>query len=303
MTSHENRNDRLLARVRASMGRTHLSNGGRHRIAAELERPAAGNTTLRDGPTSRWPVYAWGAAATAAAVVVAEILGRSQLALAAVSTGIERTTYDLEIGGALVQWLPVEQSGRFTVEETIDHDRTGRYRLLKRAADGSIAAGAADDPQTRTRTRYVRLGGRGYLLRLTDAPAGALSVAAARSVALRAMLGVMRTAPDAVVTPVVRGGEDAFEITAAQTGLPLPLVLHRARAVVRSADARLLEFEADGAFADEAFSVAFTLRNVETLPAGTADFTLEPVDGDEVTQVAAASPWAMLDLITRCVTR
>ena len=111
-------------------------------------------------------------------VSAAEILGRSRTALGADVTGIEVLTYDLALEGLLGDLVPQDHAGRFTVEETIDHDREGRYRIVKLAANGQVVEGAADDALRQTRVRYLRANGNGFLFRFTAAEPTALSAPA-----------------------------------------------------------------------------------------------------------------------------
>src|SRR5204863_9947215 len=122
----------------------------RERLGSTTSR---GATTLRPGRRTR--PWAWGVPLTAAATIAlvlyvvpgidrrttvsaAEILGRSRTALAAPTAGIEVLTYDLELAGVLADLIPEEQTGRFTVQELVDHDHEGRYRVVKLTSSGQI---------------------------------------------------------------------------------------------------------------------------------------------------------------------
>src|SRR5689334_3866408 len=198
----------LISRTIDALGTTELPANSRNAIRSSLAQTAAvGATTLR--PVRRAWRVAWGIPLTAGAAIAlivfvipgidrrttvsaAEILGRSRSALAASASGIEVLTYDLELSGILAELIPAEQSGRFTVQELVDHDHDGRYRILKLTADGHIVGGAADDPLRGTRTRYMRANGRGYLLRFNGAEPAALSLPALKRSVLQTFIGFMQ---------------------------------------------------------------------------------------------------------------
>jgi hypothetical protein len=261
-------------------------------------------------PIRTLPRWAWAAPLAAAAAVLlffvivpgidrrttvsaAEILGRSRTALAAQSSGIEVLTYDLELAGVLADLVPEEQSGRFTVQELVDHDHEGRYRVVKLAADGKMVGGAADDPLRGTRARYMRADGRGFLLRFEGATSTFLSLPALKRTALQTFIGLMQAGRMQTMREVQRGREACYEIVVPGSGVTGMLVtLDRARAVVTAADARLVEFSAAGTAADRPFTIDFTLRSRELRPATTAqdsDFDLAAQPGDIVLQGDASN--------------
>ncbi|MEP6916478.1 MAG: hypothetical protein ABJC89_12565 [Acidobacteriota bacterium] len=260
-----------------------------------------GATTMRTvRPTSPW---LWSAGIAAAAVVLfvvivpgvdrnttvsaAVVLGRSRTALAAPVSGVEVLTYDLDFDGVLGDLIPVEQAGRFTVQESIDHDHQGRYRIVKLAPDGQMVGGAADDPLARTRVRYVRAKGRGYLLRFEGAEFTALSLPVVKRAALQTFIGLMQASAGQTLRDVRRAGEACYEIDIPQNAVaPGSLVaLARARAVITAADSRLVEFSAAGALMDRPFSLDFALRSRERRTASAADardFEIAAQPGDVV---------------------
>jgi hypothetical protein len=327
MTNAPDDFDPTLDAVRRAMNPVRLADDARARIARRLTQEStnatrrSGATTLR-GVASPWRWHAgWIATAAAAALIVAwafpavdrsttvsaaEILDRSQQALSASVSGVEKITYDLTLDGILLQLLPEGQAGRFTVEETVDHDHPGRLRIVKLADDGRLAAGLADDPVARTRVRYVRFDSRGYLLRFTDAPALPLSLASARRLALQVLLGLMQTSANPSLVEIDRSGEAAYEITVPAIAVSGPVVLQRARAVIGREDARLLDFDAAGSIGPQPFAVTFNMRTRELRGASrgdTSDFTLGPSPGDEVIEARGTSSMPVWDAISRCLTR
>jgi hypothetical protein len=234
-------------------------------------------------------------------VSAAEVLDRSRNALSAPSTGIEVLTYDLALEGVLGELLPVEQAGRFTVEEMIDHDHAGRYRLLKLAPDGRTVLGAADDPPRGTRTRYVRADGRGYLLRFSDVEKTALSVPDLKRFALQTFITLMQSSGGKTLSETVRNGEPCYVIDMPSGSVAggAMLMLEGARAIVTVADARLVEFSAFGRIAERPFSIEFALQSRELRPAHTADSSVFdiPAGPDDVLLQAGGSANPLWDVV------
>ena len=312
--------ERLVETVRDALG-THDPEPAR--VAAMRAHIAAasvrGGTTLREGHRRpRWWIAGAALAAAAAAllliivlptidrrttVTAAGILGRSRAALSAPATGIEVLTYDLSVEGVLAELLPSEQSGHLTVEETIDHDHPGRYRLLKLAPDGEVVGAIADDTVRGTRARYVRAHGRGYLLRFTAPDPTAFSLPALKRMALQAFITLLQTTGDPALREIQRDGEACYEVTIPQTdGLPDAVVsLSHARAIITAADARLVEFSAAGRIAQRPFGIEFVLRGRGLRPASSvtdADFDIAARPGDIVLQGSASSN-PMWDVVER----
>ena len=284
---------RLTARVLDAAGRDGLPPAVRESLRTQLSNteapgaPATGATTLR--PVRSAPRWLWPAGLAAAAglllffvvvpgvdrqttVSAAEILGRSRTALAAPVSGVEVLTYDLGVDGVLGDLIPDEQAGRFTVQEVIDHDHDGRYRIVKLAANGEMVGGAADDPLRHTRVRYVRASGRGYLLRFDGADLTVLSLPALKRMVLQTFIGLMQASSGQTLREMQRAGETCYEIDIPQSVVEPGslLALARARAVVTAADSRLVEFSAAGAVADRPFTVDFVLRSRQMRPAAAA---------------------------------
>ncbi len=325
---------RLTDRVVDAAGAATMADGARARLRTRVvDAPASGATTLR--AVRKTPRWAWGLPLAAAAALLiffvlvpgidrqttvsaAEILGRSQAALAAPLTGLEFVSYDLEIGGALGNLLPDEQAGRFEVHEFIDHDHDGRYKIVKLAADGRIVGGAADDTLRGTRTRYMRVNGRGFLLRFEGAAPTVLSVVALKKSALQIFIGLMQTSATQTIREIDRNHPSPFPGGAAQSehcyeitipGMSVPaaslLTLDRARAVITAADARLVEFSAAGTFSGQPFTVDFAQRLrmlssvviVNGVNVG-EDFEMKPEPGDVVLQGDATTN-PLWDVLTR----
>jgi hypothetical protein len=310
---------RLMANVTESTSQLNLSPARATAIKRQLQAsgPAVseprrgeskGATTLRQERDPRQAGWLAAGAAVAATLLLvaivprlnrtetvsaAEILGRSHAALASPSSGIEILTYDLAVEGVLAQLLPQEQTGRFTVEEAVDHDR-GRFRIVRLAPDGTPVAGAVEDPVAGERVRYVRAHGRGYLMRFSAAERLPLSLPAIKRAALQTFVAIMQGQPNASVSETWRAGERVYVVdipqdrAVAEAGL---FALTRGRAVIAAGDARLLEMDAVGTIADQTFSVSFALRDrrVERGPAAPAQFQIAPLPGDVVLDGASTT--------------
>jgi hypothetical protein len=307
---------RLTNRVIEAAGSAAMTDAARAQMRARIvDAPAGGATTLR--VVSKTPRWAWGLPLAAAAALLvyfvvvpgidrqttvsaSEILGRSQAALSAPKTGFELFWYDLEIGGALGDLVPAEQAGRFTVQEDIDHDHEGRYRIVKLAPDGRIVAGAADDTVRGTRTRYIRVNGRGFLLRFERAAPTALSVVALKKSAMQIFIGLMQTSSDQTMRELDRGGEHCYEITIPAVSVPATslISLDRARAVITAAESRLVEFSAAGTLSGQPFTIDFAQRFHAWNGTGTDNFDIAAEPGDTVLEGDATTN-PLWDVLTR----
>lgn len=318
---------RITERVIDGAGKDDLPGAVRDAMRARLVNvdgtPAIGATTLR--PVRGTPRWVWSAGLAAAAGVLllfvvvpgvdrqttvsaAEILGRSRTALGADITGIEVLTYDLALDGVLGDLIPQEHAGRFTVEETIDHDREGRYRIVKLAADGQVVGGAADDALRQTRVRYLRANGNGFLFRFATAEPTVLSVPALKRAVLQTFITVMQASSGQTLRELQRDGEACYQVEIDESLVPagLPFALGRARAVVTAADARLVELSAAGSVADRPFTIDFVLRSREIRPASSArdsDFDIAPQSGDIVLEggIVTASSNTLWDIVARAL--
>ncbi len=316
---------RITGRLVEAAGTGGLPDAVRDAIRARLDGGGAGvprgATTLR--PVRRAPGWIWVASAAAAAALVfflvvvpgvdrrttvsaAEILGSSRTALGADVTGIEVLTYDLALEGLLGDLIPADHAGRFTVEETIDHDREVRYRIVKLDADGRIVGGAADDALRQKRVRYLRTNGNGFLFRFAAVEPTALSVPALKRALLQTLITLMQTSSGQTLRELQRDGEACYQVEIGESLVPagLPFALTRARAVVTAADSRLVEFSAAGSVVDRPFVIDFALRSREMRPAESAtdsDFDIAPQPGDVSFEgnIVVASSNPMWDIVAQ----
>jgi hypothetical protein len=311
----------LIDDTRRAIGTDDLPARARAAIRSRLESGShAGATTLRHVRAARR--WAWGVPIAAGAVIVllfvvvpgidrqttvnaAEILARSRTALAAPAAGIEVLTYDLDVEGVLADLIPEEQSGRFTVEELVDHDHPGRFRIVKLAGDGQIVGGAADDPPHATRVRYMRVNGRGFLLKFDGAEPAALSLLALKRSMLQTFIGLMQASTGQTMTQVPCANELCYQVDVPAHAAPAGALvgLDSARATIAMTDARLVEFSASGRVAGRPFRIAFALRSRELRPAASVpddDFDIAPQPGDVVLN-GSASDNPLWDVVSRAL--
>lgn len=310
---------RLLDDALRAVGSADLPHRARTVIRSRLEGSSqSGATTLRHVRVARrWP---WGIPIAAGIVLLllfvvlpgidrrttvsaAEVLARSRTALAASAAGVEVLSYDLAVEGVLAGLVPEEQSGRFTVEELVDHDHAGRFRIVKLAPDGQVVGGAADDPLRGTRIRYLRVNGRGFLLRFEGAQAAALSLLAVKRSMLQTFIGMMEASSGQQVTPVTCGDDVCYQVDVPASAVPAGALvgLDSARAIIAKADARLMEFSASGRLAGRPFRIDFVLRSRELRPAVSVqdgDFDIAPQPGDVILH-GSASDNPLWDVVSR----
>lgn len=312
---------RLLERTLHATGSDDFPPRARAAIKSRLDVGGqTGATTLRHVRVARR--WAWGVPVAGGAVIVllfvvlpgidrqttvsaAEILARSRTALAAPAAGVEVITYDLDVEGVLADLIPEEQSGRFTVEELVDHEHAGRFRIVKLTSDGQIVGGAADDPLHGTRIRYMRVNGRGFLLRFEGAEPAALSLLALKRSALQTFIGLMQASRGQTVKQVSCANEACYQVDVPANAVPAGALvgLDSARAIIAMADARLVEFSASGRLAGRPFRIDFTLRSREVRSATSvpdADFDIAPEPGDVILH-GSASGNPLWDVVSRAL--
>jgi hypothetical protein len=279
------------------------------RLAAEIEPPPslsprvtgaiaraglseAGATTLREAPAPGWSRRAWGSAIAVAAgllIIVrvmpaidaprelsaAEILGRS-LQTMTPSGGTERREFDLSL--QLPTALPIE-NGAYRIEELIDHDAPGRYRVSRYAADGTLVSAMTEDVAAGRRTVLFRLGGQvfAFTFALDSSHRGGVRDIEEQHVEgmirlLQAMAGHTVSERDAagrrqyvVELPSVSGGSGAAGLWD----------LQQARVVVDAESFGLVDVAVSGSYLGDPFSVSFHLRRREVRPSadvGSSEF-------------------------------
>jgi hypothetical protein len=255
------------------------------RAVTQPHAPEGGATTLRELPRHAWRRRAWGSAiAVAAGILIivlmmpaidaprqlsaAEILGRSLQTLTPAG-GIERREFDLALQLPAVASI---ENGTYRIDELIDHDAPGRYRVSKYAPDGALLSAMSEDMVARRREVLFRVGGElfGFTFTLDPAQRRGVRDLERQHVEgvirlLQAMAGQTVAEIDAaagkryvVELPSLSGGQ-------ATTGL---WDLREARVVVDGESFSIVEAVASGSYLGEPFSVSFHLRRRDVRPSG-----------------------------------
>ena len=141
------------------------------RVARALaaDHPRAGATTLRDFPSPRWGGRVLATAGLVAAAVLAvvfllppldaprtlsaaQILDRSLRTMTPAS-GTERREFDLELR---LPRVVANHAGTYRIEQLVDHDAPGRYRIVRYSPDGTVLSAISEEPAEGRRTAVVR---------------------------------------------------------------------------------------------------------------------------------------------------
>jgi hypothetical protein len=319
----------LGQRVRHALEARHVRQGGQ-----ESGQPTRGATTVRrqapGAQASRWRRHAWTSGLAAAALVVlgvfvvwpsvtresrlsaAEILGRS-LQTFSVTSGVETLVYDVRFEGlatrAFVPEAPASaqegtQAGAMRMQQVIDHDHPGRYRVMTVDTRGVLRSVLAQDPDRGVRAGRFRVDDKTYFFKFTAPVERARSFVTLPDVErahLRALVSVMQSMSDQKLTTVddATGSYYAIQIppiaaeSAAGQGTgnaaghgPAMFDLSEAHALIHTGDFHLKELSARGAFLGQPFALAFTLVQHDvsgwTEQMEASMFTVTPAAGDIV---------------------
>jgi hypothetical protein len=256
------------------------------RVTHAIARSGAaegGATTLREAPGSSFRRRAWGSAiAVAAGVLIialvmpaidaprtlsaAEILGRS-LQTMTPTGGTERREFDLSLHLPAVVSI---ENGTYRIEELIDHDAPGRYRVSTFAADGALLSTMSEDMAAGRRTVLFRLGGQAFGFRFALDPTRGRSVRDMERQHVEGMIRLLQAMAGQTVTERDAGGRRQYVVelpSVSGGGGPAALWdLQHARVVVDGASFSLVEAAASGSYLGEPFSVSFHLRRRDVRP-------------------------------------
>lgn len=252
--------------------------------ALATDHVRAGATTLRDLPAPRWGARGWLTAGFVTAGVLAvvlflppldaprtlsaaQILDRSLQTLSPAS-GTELREFDLELR---LPRIAAEYTGTYRIEQLVDHDAPGRYRLVRYAPDGTLLDAISEEPAAGRRTAVVRVDGRPFAFRFTIDPGRTLGLRELERHHVEAMIRVLQAAAGQTVREIdtERGPRYVVElpqvVDAGASGL---WELSRARVVIDATDFQILELEAAGSYMRETFSASFRLRRRQLRPSG-----------------------------------
>jgi hypothetical protein len=237
----------------------------------------------------------------------AEILGRSLQTFSATS-GVETFEYDVRPEGmAMRAMLPDAQLDSLRVEQVIDHDHPGRYRVTKVDSSNTLRLVLAQDPERGTRVARFRVDDKMYYFKFVATPERArtfVSMPDVQRAFVRALVTMMQGMSDQKLTTVDEGnGEGAYYAIqmpkvavpaagataagAAAAGQAPMWDLSEAHALIHTGDFHLKELKARGTVLGQPFGIAFTLVRHESTPSNQIDasqFFVEPEPGDIVLQ-------------------
>jgi hypothetical protein len=291
----------------------------RVRVAVAMRSDTSrGATTIRTQPAVAsggrgWRRSVWAPGLAAAALVVlavfvivpsvtresrlsaAEILGRS-LQTFSVARGVETLDYEVQLEGLGARALvPNGQDGTMRIQQVIDHDHAGRYRVMCFDANHTLKSIVAQDADAGMRTGRFNIDDRMYYFKFVASPDHTqpmISLPDLQRAQLRALVTVMQTTSDQKLATV----QDA---TGTYYSIQIPPIssdnssdsadhsapvwdLSEARALIHASDFHLKELTARGTFLGQPFHLAFTLvqHDITTDPADDSAFAIQPQPGD-----------------------
>jgi hypothetical protein len=275
-----------------------------------------GATTLRTARATSRPARLWmsaGAVAAAAILVVvllppidaprdlsaAEVLDRSVQTLSA-ANGTELREFDLEL--RLPTFLE-GRSGKFRIEQLVDHDAPGRYRVARFAEDGTLLDALSEDPVAGRRVALVHVDGQPFTFGFAIDRAHAAAMRDLERHHVAALLRVLQTMAGENVREVGRGPGKRYivEIPSVADARAGGLwEIDRARVVIRATDFQVLELSAAGSYMGQDVGLDFRLHRVThrtsaSVPA--AEFELPVVPGAIAIEGQATSDVAR-DILT-----
>jgi hypothetical protein len=249
-----------------------------------------GATRLRTDAAARpawWrPAIAAGTAAAAAIVLLfvipgwdgpgtvsaSEVLAQSLEQLSRAATGVELREYELKLDGVPKEIMPDQENGTYRIQQLIDHQSPGRYRMSTYAPNGTLLSAVSEDPAERQRVSLVRLGQQVYRFEFDVATAPQLSLADMERLHNEATVAVMQASGEKSLRVVhgARGKAYLIEIphVSAPAKAKTPLWdLQDARVLIDAADYRIRELSVRGTFLEQPYSISYTLIRRETRPA------------------------------------
>jgi hypothetical protein len=274
---------------------------GRVQRALAADLPRAGATTLRDLPVRRWGGgRLWATAGLVGAAVLAvvfflppldaprtlsaaQILDRSLQTMTPTS-GTELREFDLDLR---LPRIAAAYTGAYRIEQLVDHDTPGRYRLVRYSPDGTILDAVSEEPAAGRRTAVVRVDGRTFAFRFAIDPRQTLGFRELERHHVEAMIRVLQAAAGQTVQEIdtSEGRRYVVELPqVADAGASGLWELSRARVVIDAGSFEVLELTAAGSYMREPFSVAFHLRHRTVRPSAevTPDQFEIPLDADAV---------------------
>lgn len=267
------------------------------RAAAANVSARTGATTLRSRPARSWVRPAWvSGVALAAAVVVfmfvmpvsnapatlsaSEILGRS-LETWSGGRGTELLDFDLTVDLPAITGV---ESGTYRVEQLIDHDAPGRFRIARYAPNGDLIGAVSEDIGAGRRGVLMATRAGTFAFTFTIQPQHGIGLRDIERHHVQAMLRVLQTLAGHTVTETGEGRNRRYVVElpplASATGEAF-WQLESAHVVVDATSFEILEARASGAYMGDPFSLSFGLRRRQvrataSVPAAEFDLPADP---------------------------
>jgi hypothetical protein len=278
-----------------------------------------GATTLRERRVPAQHARLWmsaGAVAAAAVLVIlllppldaprelsaAEVLDRSLQTLSPAS-GTELREFDLDL--RLPSFL-APQGGKFRIEQLIDHETPGRYRLARFAENGTLLNAVSEDPAAGQRVALMTVDGQPFAFRFAVDPARTKAIRELERTHVEAVLRLVQTMAGQTLREVdtARGTRYIVEVPrVTDAGAGGFWEIEYAKVVIDANNYQVLELNAAGTYMGEKTGVSFRLRRREMRPSATvpaAEFEVPAVPG-AVTIDGPGTSDLMHDMVTNAL--
>jgi hypothetical protein len=253
--------------------------------SAGLEK---GATRLRPGEAApvRWrrPSVFIGLAAAAVIVLMvvlptlngpgtvsaSEVLAQSLQQLGQeITSGVELREYELVLDGVPREVMPDQQSGTYRIEQVIDHDVPGRYRMSTFAPSGTLLSAVSEDIAAHRRTSVFRLDPHVYRFELDVPNAPRISMPDIERLHNEATVAVMQASAEKHLKVVEGAGGRAYLIEIPRVAAPgeAPLWdLQEARILIDATDYRIRELAVRGTFMRKPYALSYKLIRRQVRP-------------------------------------
>jgi hypothetical protein len=235
----------------------------------------------------------------------AEILGRSLQTFSA-TRGVETLDYEVKLEGLATRALmPEGGEGTMRIQQLIDHDHPGRYRVMTFDANHTLRSILAQDPDQGLRVGRFRVDDTMYFFKFAAPPDRAqtfISLPDLQRAHLRALVSVMQSTSDQKLTTVQEATGTYYSVQiprlSAESGSDsgggggaAMWDLSEARALIHAGDFHLKELAARGTFLGQPFALAFTLvqHDVTTDQMDAGAFAVRAEPGDVVLEGEATN--------------
>ena len=274
------------------------------RVRSSLATGTAGATRLRRSSGGRrgW-IYSGFAVAAATLITVlfvapalgkrdttvsaAEILAKSASQLASAPPGkVDFLVYELSLDGVARDMMPDHGigTGRYRVQEAIDHSVIGRFRLTSYDPSGVELSSLAQDPATGRRVMAVRVDGQLYRFETTLRAGETLSVPEIERLHMQASVALMQASGNQTVQIVDAPDGREYRIDVPRVSATTPAAvwdLTEAHLIVDASDFHVVELSVKGALLKQPYSFSYKLlthdvQSPDSVAPDTFDVPVEP---------------------------